>query len=47
MRLIEPDERQDFVAALQRHGLAEGDFELLEWPTLDFNAFCDGRLVLD
>jgi hypothetical protein len=35
MRLIEPDERQEFVAALQRHGLAEGDFEFLETDTTD------------
>ena len=35
MRLIESDERQDFRAALQRHGLAEGDFELLETDTTD------------
>lgn len=35
MRLIEPDERQEFVAALQRHGLAEGDFESLETDTTD------------
>ncbi len=35
MRLIEPDERQDFVAALQHHGLAAGDFEILETDTTD------------
>jgi hypothetical protein len=35
MRLIEPDERRDFLAALQRHGLDEGDFELLEADTTD------------
>ncbi|MGF6870948.1 transcriptional regulator [Paraburkholderia sp. MM5477-R1] len=35
MRLIEPDERHDFVAALQRRGLAESDFEFLETDTTD------------
>jgi hypothetical protein len=31
MRLIE----SDFLAALQRHGLDEGDFELLDADTTD------------
>jgi hypothetical protein len=35
MQLIEPDERQAFVATLQRKGLAEGEFELLETETTD------------
>lgn len=35
MRLIEPDEHKDFLATLQRNGLAEGDFELLEADTTD------------
>lgn len=35
MRLIEPDERQAFLATLQRKGLAEGEFELLETDTTD------------
>lgn len=28
MQLIEPDEYKDFLATLQRNGLAEGDFDL-------------------
>lgn len=35
MRLIEPDEREGFLATLQRKGLAEGDFDLLETDTTD------------
>jgi hypothetical protein len=35
MRLIEADERQAFLATLQRKGLAEGEFELLETDTTD------------
>ena len=35
MRLIEPDERQAFLATLQRKGLAEGEFDLLETDTTD------------
>ncbi|SOE98097.1 hypothetical protein SAMN05446635_6059 [Burkholderia sp. OK233] len=35
MRLIEADERQTFLATLQRKGLAEGEFELLETDTTD------------
>jgi hypothetical protein len=35
MRLIEPNEHQTFLAALQRNGLAEGEFELLETDTTD------------
>jgi hypothetical protein len=35
MRLIEPDEHKDFLAALQRNGLAEGDFDLREADTTD------------
>ncbi|MFM0140897.1 transcriptional regulator [Caballeronia grimmiae] len=35
MRLIEPDERKDFLATLQRNGLTEGDFDLLETDTTD------------
>jgi hypothetical protein len=35
MQLIEPDEHQAFLATLQRKGLAEGEFELLETDTTD------------
>jgi hypothetical protein len=35
MRLIEPDEHKDFLATLQRNGLPEGDFDLLETDTTD------------
>jgi hypothetical protein len=35
MRLIEPDEHKDFLAALQRKGLPEEDFDLLETDTTD------------
>ncbi|TDN61134.1 transcriptional regulator [Paraburkholderia sp. BL10I2N1] len=35
MRLIEPDEHKDFLATLERSGLAEGDFDLLETDTTD------------
>ena len=35
MRLIEPDEHQDFLAALERSGLAEDDFALMETDTTD------------
>jgi hypothetical protein len=35
MRLIEPDEHKDFLATLQRNGLSEGDFDLLETDTTD------------
>ncbi|MFL9862328.1 transcriptional regulator [Paraburkholderia madseniana] len=35
MQLIEPDERQAFLATLQRKALAEGEFELLETDTTD------------
>ncbi|KAA1007251.1 transcriptional regulator [Paraburkholderia panacisoli] len=35
MQLIEPDERQAFLVSLQRKGLAEGEFELLETDTTD------------
>ncbi|KAJ3473189.1 hypothetical protein NLI96_g13095 [Meripilus lineatus] len=35
MRLIEPDERRDFLATLKRRGLAEGDFDLQEADTTD------------
>lgn len=35
MQLIEPVERQDFLAILQRKGLAEGEFELMETDTTD------------
>jgi hypothetical protein len=35
MRLIEPDEHQDFLATLKRNGLAESDFNLLETDTTD------------
>ncbi|KWR77356.1 hypothetical protein [Cupriavidus sp. IDO] len=35
MRLIELDEQQDFLATLQRNGLAADDFELLETDTTD------------
>jgi hypothetical protein len=35
MRLIEPGEHKDFLAALQRKGLAEGDFDLQETDTTD------------
>ena len=35
MRLIEPDEQQDFLATLQRNGLAADDFELVETDTTD------------
>jgi hypothetical protein len=34
MRLIEPDEHKDFLATLQRNGLAEGDFDVLETDTM-------------
>ncbi|BFG81690.1 hypothetical protein PTKU46_97240 [Paraburkholderia terrae] len=33
--LIEPDEHKDFLATLQRNGLAEGDFDLRETDTTD------------
>lgn len=33
MRLIEPDGHKDFLATLQRNGLSEGDFDLLETDT--------------
>lgn len=35
MRLIEPDEHKDFLATLERRGLAERDFALLETDTTD------------
>ncbi|MFL9931115.1 transcriptional regulator [Paraburkholderia sp. RL18-103-BIB-C] len=35
MRLIEPDDHDEFLAALERNGLAEGDFDLLETDTTD------------
>ncbi|HWX11960.1 MAG TPA: transcriptional regulator [Trinickia sp.] len=35
MQLIEPVERQEFLAILQRKGLEEGEFELLETDTTD------------
>jgi hypothetical protein len=35
MRLIEPDDRDEFLATLERNGLAEGDFDLLETDTTD------------
>lgn len=35
MQLIEADERQAFLATLQRKGLAEGEFELRETDTTD------------
>jgi hypothetical protein len=35
MQLIEPVEHQDFLAILQRKGLAEGEFELVETDTTD------------
>jgi hypothetical protein len=35
MQLIEPDERQAFLATLQRKGLAEGEFGRLETDTTD------------
>lgn len=35
MRLIEPDEHRDFLATLERRGLAEGDFDLQETDTTD------------
>lgn len=35
MRLIEPDEKQDFLAILQRNGLTAGDFEIQEIDTTD------------
>ncbi len=35
MRLIKLDEKQDFLAVLQRNGLAASDFELLETDTTD------------
>ena len=35
MWLIEPDEHRDFLATLERRGLAEGDFDLQETDTTD------------
>jgi hypothetical protein len=35
MRMIEPDEHKDFLATLERSGLAEDDFALLETDTTD------------
>ena len=35
MQLIEPDEHRDFLATLERRGLAEGDFDLQETDTTD------------
>ncbi|MEA3088646.1 MAG: hypothetical protein QOC89_6343 [Paraburkholderia sp.] len=35
MRLIEPDEHQDFLSAVQGRGLAEDDFEVQEMDTTD------------
>jgi hypothetical protein len=35
MRLIEPDEHKDFIAALKRRGLAEDDFDVQETDTTD------------
>lgn len=35
MRLIETDEHKPFLATLERHGLAEGDFNVLETDTTD------------
>jgi hypothetical protein len=35
MQLIEPVERKEFLAILQRKGLEEGEFELLETDTTD------------
>ena len=35
MRLIEPGEHKDFLATLQRNGLAKGDFDLRETDTTD------------
>ncbi len=35
MQLIEPVEHLDFLAILQRKGLEEGEFELLETDTTD------------
>jgi hypothetical protein len=35
MRLIEPDEHQDFLSTVQGRGLAEDDFEVQEMDTTD------------
>ena len=35
MRLIEPDEYQDFLSTVQGRGLAEDDFEVQEMDTTD------------
>jgi hypothetical protein len=35
MSLIEPDEHKDFLATLQRNGLAKEDFDLRETDTTD------------
>ena len=35
MRLIEPDEHQDFLSTVQGRGLAESDFEVQEMDTTD------------
>lgn len=35
LQFSELDEKRDFLAALRRNGLAEGDFELLETDTTD------------
>ena len=35
MRLIEPDEYQDFLSTVQGRGLAEDDFEVQETDTTD------------
>ncbi|KAG8153552.1 transcriptional regulator [Burkholderia catarinensis] len=35
MRLIETDEHEAFLATLERHGLAEDDFAVLETDTTD------------
>jgi hypothetical protein len=35
MRLIEPGERKDFLAALRHNSLGEGEFELRETDTTD------------
>lgn len=35
MRLIEPDERRDFLSALHRSGLDADDFELIDTDTTD------------
>ncbi len=35
MRLIEPDEHKDFLATLERSGLAEDDFAVMETDMTD------------